>query len=273
MYDDYENDITDTIMSESNRSDREKGVFLYSFRDPYGCPLYEMIREGKKTVEGRKNSPYYQKVKVGDIILLSERKKGILECEVTYVKLYSDVKEYLASEGLDNVFGVPSKCRSISNIIEGADLYHEFVKEGEISSLKSKYGHGFMGIGIRFLHEYKRHYEDLNSVWFDAIKSGKKIAEGRLNKSWVSTLQPLDMIEFKERTENGIDETEKPIRVMVSKIKKYKSFIELFDDVGLDKVLPGIDSYDNGIKVYRQWYSEEKEKEFGVVGIFFSKVD
>lgn len=268
MDDEYVNTVSDTIKGENKGN-----VYLYSFRDPDGCPLYEMIREGKKTVEGRKNSPYYQKVNVGDTILLSERKKGILECEVTYVKLYSDVKEYLAAEGIDAVFGNPSKCRNISSIDEGAKLYYEFVKEEEISSLKSKFGHGFMGIGIRFLHEYKRYFEDLNSVWFDAINSGKKIVEGRLNKSWVSTLQPLDMIEFKKRTEKGIDETQKPIRVVVTKLKKYHTFTELFDDVGLDKVLPGIKSYEDGVNVYRQWYTEEKEKELGVIGIFFKLLD
>lgn len=267
-----DHEYVDTI-SDTIRGENRKNVYLYSFRDPEGCPLYEMIREGKKTVEGRKNSPYYQKVNIGDTILLSDRKKGILECEVTYVKLYSDVKEYLASEGIDNVFGIPSKCRNITNIDEGARLYHEFVKEEEISSLKSKYGHGVMGIGIRFLHEYKRYFEDLNSVWFDAIKNGKKIAEGRLNKSWVATLQPLDMIEFKKRTENGIDETQTPIRVMVTKLKKYNTFTELFDDVGLDRVLPGIKSYEDGVKIYRQWYSEDKEKELGVVGIFFKLIN
>jgi ASC-1-like (ASCH) protein len=272
----YEKQITESTidnrtMDNSTDESSNKIVHMFSFRGPDGCPLYEMIKSGKKTVEGRKNSPSYQKIKVGDVLLLSDRKKGVLECEVKYVKLYTDVKEYLAGESLQSAFGDPDKCRGIDSIQKGCDLYYEYVNENEILKLKEKYGHGFMGIGIRFVREYKRNFEDLENEWFDRIRDGSKIAEGRLNKSWVSTLQPFDMIEFMRKT----PENENPpkiipkIEVIVTNIKHYSSFKDLFDDVGLERVLPGKKTYDDGIKVYRKWYSEEKEKELGVVGIFF----
>ena len=36
---------------------------------------------------------------------------------------------------------------------------------------------------------------------------------------------------------------------------------------GLDKALPGIDDMDKGVQVYRQFYTEEEEKESGVFAI------
>lgn len=251
-------------------NDNTQKTHLLSFHDPNGCPLYEQILNRKKTVEGRKNSPFYQKIKVNDTILLSDRSKGILECLVTYVKLYSDVSEYIAAEGIATVLGDPLKCRNISNISEGAELYREFVSDDHVQDLKEKYGHGFLGIGIKFVHEYKKYSITLNEPWFSAIRDGTKIAEGRPNSSWVSSLKKFDMIEFKRVSPKNEVRPIVPqkIEVLVSDIKHYKKFIDLFDDVGLDKVLPGKKTYEDGLAVYRQWYSEEKEARLGVVGIF-----
>src|SRR5436189_225053 len=85
-----------------------------------------------------------------------------------------DTYEYLAAEGIGAVFGDPVKCRNISNIEDGVKLYHEFVNEEDIKSLKDTYGHGFLGIGIKFIHEYKRYFEFLNEPWFSAIRDGLK---------------------------------------------------------------------------------------------------
>lgn len=265
----YEVYVSDSVKDSDNDDNIHdmSTVHLLSFKDPEGCPLYEQIVEGKKTVEGRKNSPTYQKINVGDTLLLSDKSKGILECKVTYINMYSDVEEYLAKEGLETALGNTVKCRNVLNIQDASNIYYEFVKEKEIIDLKKKFGHGFLGIGIKFLHEYKKYFESLDDTWFDFIRNGEKIAEGRLDKSWVKNLNPYDMIEFTRVSNNAKDISK--INVIVTKVVRYKSFSDLFDDVGLDKVLPGKNTYDEGIAVYRQWYSEEKEKELGVVGIFF----
>jgi len=36
----------------------------------------------------------------------------------------------------------------------------------------------------------------------------------------------------------------------------------------LEKVLPGVLNFEEGVSIYRKWYSEDKEKELGVIGIF-----
>jgi len=267
----FEEYISDSVKDDENDNIHEtNNIHLLSFKDPEGCPLYEQIVEGKKTVEGRKNSPTYQKINVGDMLLLSDRSKGILECEVTYVNLYADVEEYLAKEGLETALGNTVKCRNVSNIQDASNIYYEFVKEKEIINLKKTFGHGFLGIGIKFLHEYKKYFETLSDPWFDFIRDGKKTVEARLDKSWVKNLNPYDMIEF-TRVSSMSNNTKNiaKIHIIVTKVVRYKSFTDLFDDVGLDNVLPGKKNYDEGISVYLQWYTKNKEKELGVVGIFF----
>jgi ASC-1-like (ASCH) protein len=290
--DNYEYIVSETVSEseaseeseneESENEGRRKKVLLFRFRDLENCHLYDQIIEGKKTVEGRKNSEQNQDIKIGDILLFSDKSRGILECEVTYVHYYSDIAEYLAGESLNKVFGDTSKCRNVKTIEEGVKIYREYVDENKILELKDKFGSGFIGIGIKFIHEYRRNFEDLNDEWFEAIKSGKKIAEGGLNKSWVRNLQKSDMIEFVKKS----DPSQK-IELIITKLKSYRSFYELFDDVGLDKVLPGKKTYEEGLAVYRQWYSEDKENkvreelkelkknglniddERSIVGIFF----
>src|SRR3989304_1571991 len=110
------------------------GTHRYSFFDPVykveRCPLYQYIVDGIKTVEGRKNTN--QNIKIGDTLLLDNRKKGVLVCSVTYVHKYPDVRSYLEGEGLDKT--VPC----INNIDDGVKIYEQFVPKDEINKLKNK---------------------------------------------------------------------------------------------------------------------------------------
>lgn len=255
--DNYEQYISDSVKDdESIDTNTKRNIHMFSFRNPEGCPLYEQIIEGKKTVEGRKNSPIYQTIKVGDILLLSDRSKGILECAVTYVNLYADVNEYLAAEGLGAVFGDPISCRAISNIQDGANIYREFVPDKQIVYLKEKYGQGFMGIGIKFLHEYKRYFITLDEIWLSSIRDGSKTINARLNSSWVTNLKPYDMIEYTKNNTNKLN----VLDVLVIDVKHYKNFNDLFDTIGADKIFPD----KNNLNIEE----EQKGLKLGVVAIF-----
>lgn len=124
-------------------------VHRFSLRDPPNCPLYDLIKNRIKTVEGRKNSPAYQKIKVGDILIL-EDVSGDLECAVTYIHPYHTVREYLESEGLD----ITMPC--VQSIDTAVDIYGSFVSAAEIDELDKKYGYGFLGIGIRLITEHPK---------------------------------------------------------------------------------------------------------------------
>lgn len=41
----------------------------------------------------------------------------------------------------------------------------------------------------------------------------------------------------------------------------------MLEKEGLENVLPGVKSIEEGIQVYRRFYDEEKEKKYGVVAI------
>lgn len=134
------------------------------------------------------------------------------------------------------------------------------------------------GIGICFIHEYRRHIQILYEPWFSLVRDGTKAVDGRLNRenSWVTVLKRYDIIEFNKGTPGGLCKDKNnvipKIEVLVLDVKKYKRFTDIFDDVGIEKVLPGYKTYDQGVAVYRQWYSEEHENKFGVVGIFMKVI-
>jgi ASC-1-like (ASCH) protein len=229
--------------------------YTFSFRDPPGCPLYQAIIDGTKTVEGRKNSEQYQKIKQDDTIMFDYENRGILVCKVTYVNKYADVEEYLNGESLQ----VALPCAD--TIEDGIKIYERFVPKDEITKLKNKYGFGFLGIGIKFLYERKRYEIHISEPWFSYIVSGKKIAEGRPNKSLFAKFKPKDILTIFNK------QLQQRFEFEITEILKYDTFKEMLTDLGIENVLPGISTIDDGIAVYRQWYNEDIEREFGVLAI------
>lgn len=121
---------------------------FFSFKDPVGHPLMQQIINGIKTVEGRKNSEVYQKVKVGDRIVMKtakETKEGEIVCLVKAIRKYPDIKTYLEKEMSKALPGV-------SSISEGLHIYHTFVSDDEISKLNKVFGNGFIAFEIVYLH-------------------------------------------------------------------------------------------------------------------------
>ncbi|KAK1286969.1 hypothetical protein QJS10_CPB19g00717 [Acorus calamus] len=57
----------------------------------------------------------------------------------------------------------------------------------------------------------------------------------------------------------------------VQHVKKYDSFFEMLEVENLNSVLPGVESIDEGVLIYRKFYTEEKEKANGVLAICVSK--
>ncbi len=97
--------------------------------------------------------------------------------------------------------------------------------------------------------------------WYNLIKQGVKTVEGRPNRSTFAQMKIGDKVEFfnKELNENFMAE--------VTKVTHHKTFEEMIRTNGIDNVLPGIRTIDEGVQVYMQYYTKEIEAEFGVVGI------
>lgn len=95
----------------------------------------------------------------------------------------------------------------------------------------------------------------LSEPWFSLIRSGIKTIEGRLDKG-----------EFVKGTQVTFWNREEEFLVEVVEVVPYTTFEEMIRKEGLHKVLPGVLSVEEGVKIYRKYYSEADEKR-GVIAI------
>jgi ASC-1-like (ASCH) protein len=90
---------------------------------------------------------------------------------------------------------------------------------------------------------------NVSEPWLTYLVSGEKQIEGRINKGKFSLIKKGDLLELQNGT-----------ILKVICIRRYFSFKNMLIYEGLDKVLPGTSTIDDGISIYRQYYSIEDEK-------------
>lgn len=196
---------------------------ILKFKDTDNCPIYNLIKNRLKLVEGRKNSKIYQNINIGDILLLDDI-KGILYCRVIYIHKYADIREYLEKETIDRAL----PC--VSNIDNAIEVYNKFVSNEEIEQLRKDFGYGFLGIGINYIMEQPKHHIHVSQPWFSLIKENKKTVEGRLNKGQFSQIMSNDIVVFFNKKLN------KRTCKRVVEIKNYDTFEEMIVDSGLENI-------------------------------------
>ena len=109
------------------------------------------------------------------------------------------------------------------------------------------------------------HILNLHPEPFDLIKNNKKHIEMRLNDEKRSKIKVGDTIKFISRLDNS------ELIVEVTKIKKYPSFIDLYNSV--DQRLLGYDSSTgNNPNDMNQYYSDESISKFGVLAIYIKLI-
>jgi ASC-1-like (ASCH) protein len=96
----------------------------------------------------------------------------------------------------------------------------------------------------------------LQEEYLEAIAEGKKKIEGRLYDEKRQRIKPGDTIIFENR-----------LMCIVKDIRVYSSFREMLESEGIENVLPGVKDVEEGLNVYRKFYSEERERKYGVVAI------
>ncbi|MCG2694775.1 ASCH domain-containing protein [Candidatus Parcubacteria bacterium] len=105
---------------------------------------------------------------------------------------------------------------------------------------------------------YKNHRDE---PYFSFVKKGVKTIEGRIKQDLYEKLELEDeILVFNNK------ETDK-IRVIVKGLRTYSSFKEMLKKEDFKKILPNVDSIEEGVKIYRKFYTSEQEKEFGVIAI------
>lgn len=106
------------------------------------------------------------------------------------------------------------------------------------------------------------HERHLCEPYFSLIKNGEKTVEGRLNKGSNKKVNIGDY--FKFYNDNGEE-----FLVKIYDIKKFPSFKSMLERY-IKEALPGIEDINDGIAVYRRFYSEEDENEYSVNAFILS---
>ena len=110
--------------------------------------------------------------------------------------------------------------------------------------------------------------KDISEPWFSLIKVGLKTVEGRLNKGDFASLTKGDCIKV-DNIELGFMRN---YTIKITSIHKYTSFKEYLEKEKLEKCLPGIDTIEDGIKVYYKYYLKEAEDKYKIIAIRFKIV-
>ena len=97
--------------------------------------------------------------------------------------------------------------------------------------------------------------------WLSHIASGRKQVEGRLKRSIFAELCPGDTVTWYD------GDLRVPTRIVTTRF--YSSFKDMLTAEGLENVLPepGVNTLEDGVNVYRQYFSEEDEKLCGVLAV------
>ena len=104
----------------------------------------------------------------------------------------------------------------------------------------------------------------VSDLWFGYIKSGKKTIEGRKNKGDFKEMKIGDIVKW-------IHSDDSVLTKIVGK-NSYKTFKEYLETEGLSNCLPGIDTIEDGVKVYYKYYTPEDEAKYGVLAIKLEKI-
>ncbi|KAH9783454.1 ASCH domain-containing protein [Citrus sinensis] len=102
--------------------------------------------------------------------------------------------------------------------------------------------------------------EMIEEPYFTQLKDGLKTVEGRCAVG-----------DYNRIGSGSLILCNKCLVLKVQDVHGYLSFSEMLQAESLAKVLPGIKTIDEGVQVYRRFYTEEKEKTNGVVAICVTK--
>ena len=110
----------------------------------------------------------------------------------------------------------------------------------------------------------------LNDPWFELVKEGKKIYEGRRKTEKVMGLVKGQVIEFRHH----VDSDRGVIRRVVEDIIEFPSFHDALIALPIEQVLPLEDiTVEKGVEIYKRYVSLETQQKDGVVMIKLKTVE
>ena len=120
--------------------------------NPKECPVFDYIISGDKMVEGRKNSPTYHDLKIGDFIVFqcnesNESNERSQKVKIIGLRKYETLENYIDTEGFNNVLP------NIGNRSNAIRLYNSWTSEEDRECLRLLYGYGFLAIELKIVEK------------------------------------------------------------------------------------------------------------------------
>ncbi|XP_059452807.1 uncharacterized protein LOC132183375 isoform X2 [Corylus avellana] len=156
-------------------------------------------------------------------------------------------------ESIDSKAFCKPRC-NLTLIPEGSSLKQ---KENEWQKLIMDKGSKIVNIMETSVHELH-----VQEPFFSQLKDGQKTIEGRCAVGDYNRIGSGSLILFN-----------RCVVFEVQDVRRYASFSDMLGAETLAKVLPGVETIEEGVQIYRKFYTEEKERLSGVLAIFVSKVD
>jgi len=112
-----------------------------------------------------------------------------------------------------------------------------------------------------------QHNVTLSEPWFTLISMGLKTVEGRKHSGLFAKMRTGDTVVWQNN-----DFLPRHVVTRVTGKAIYGTFREYLETEGLDVCLPGMPSIEIGLSVYFKYYTEQDEKNHGVVAIRLERV-
>ncbi|XP_060171839.1 uncharacterized protein LOC132603001 isoform X2 [Lycium barbarum] len=164
-----------------------------------------------------------------------------------YKHLAASLYEAISSEAL------PRTENKLAEMQESSSLKQ---KEEDWASLIKEKGSHLLNV-LKSV-DFEIHVQE---PYFSLLRNGKKTIEGRCAVGHYNKIEPGAFILVN-----------KCLVLQVQDVHHYHSFREMLEAESLQEVLPGVDTAEEGVQVYRKFYSEEKERSNGVLAIGVKKL-
>lgn len=105
---------------------------------------------------------------------------------------------------------------------------------------------------------------NVGDPWFSHIRTGAKTVEGRLHNGKFADLAVGSTLVI---AKSGGNARTKRVVAVVTRVVRYPTFEVYLSQEGLARTLPGVATTAEGVRVYREFYSADQEKEHGIAAI------
>jgi len=113
-----------------------------------------------------------------------------------------------------------------------------------------------------------KYKKNVSEPWFTLISLGIKTVEGRLNKGDFKNFNKGDVITWTNNDFNF-----RSVKTKIIRKTKYNSFEDYLQNENLKNTLPSIYNLEDGVNIYRKYYTKEDENKYGIIALQLEKLN